>query len=736
MRKTFFITLASLTMVANHAPGVIPATLDLVSGSPDIVVWGADINDGLTGVRWSINKGVFLADVSGDGIKDLVASAATADGSNNFRNASGEVYIWYGDGSWDSVLDVTGVLGPAPDLVIYGTSTRNFGDGIGVIDMNADGNLDLFVREYFSWGTINFFFGPITATGTIDLHAGATPDASIRGAASFDHIGGEIFQADLNGDGFGDMIFSDIQTTAAAGTAGRNYVILARPTFAGSYILNTGTAWSTRVLGAEPLDLIFIRDTGDVNGDGRADMFFTGWLADGPGNTRNSAGECYLIFGKSTFTDTDISIAAHEYNVRFDGAEAGDTLGRYFGGALADVNGDGIEDVILGAGGADGPANARDLCGEVYIFFGGTSWSHKDLATATPNVTIIGPRADTSFGTMIESSDWNGDGFEDLAISAPLYDGPGNDRANCGGLFFFEGRATWPAVIDLSTTAPDMLVYGAVAGESFVEWNTRKPVTFSDVNGDGSPEVLIHHFKYDGVGGTRTDSGKVHIFDGLSLPATVDLANPIAGISTIYGASPSDFFGDPNQIRPFDFNGDGVSDLILATGAGDGPSNSVMSAGEFYVFFGEVLSTTASRTVFTAAGNAMKEELPELRTTVDFNSGAASSQTDIELVRNDSALVGIPGGGVVTADVHWNLTTNRSGFSAEVTFSYLDSEIVGLNESALTLYKAPDPSGPWSQVPSQSLDTLNNTITGTVTSFSSFALVDTSTTVKEWYLLD
>ena len=73
--------------------------------------------------------------------------------------------------------------------------------------------------------------------------------------------------------------------------------------------------------------------------------------------------------------------------------------------------------------------------------------------------------------------------------------------------------------------------------------------------------------------------------------------------------------------------------------------------------------------------------------------------------------------------------------SAEVTFKYLNSEIVGLEESSLELRKAPAASGPWT-VQATTLDAAKNTVRTTVDGFSYFALVSGPLSVGEWSMLE
>jgi len=121
-----------------------------------------------------------------------------------------------------------------------------------------------------------------------------------------------------------------------------------------------------------------------------------------------------------------------------------------------------------------------------------------------------------------------------------------------------------------------------------------------------------------------------------------------------------------------------------------------------------------------------------VRTKVNYTDGT-QSLTTVTLIRSDSGITALSSNGSNNdiADVLWSVTTNRSAFSqAALTFRYLDSEVSGLAENSLQLYQAPTASGPWTLMGNQSLDTLHNTIGGTVNGFSYFAIKGTAPVIS------
>jgi hypothetical protein len=108
---------------------------------------------------------------------------------------------------------------------------------------------------------------------------------------------------------------------------------------------------------------VYLLTIGDFNGDGVDDILVGTPAADGPANNRNLAGEAYVIFGRPTLGGT-IDLASSEEIVTIYGADAGDKLGSV---AAGDVNGDGVDEVLVAAPRAAGVGGTRQACGEAYV---------------------------------------------------------------------------------------------------------------------------------------------------------------------------------------------------------------------------------------------------------------------------------------------------------------------------------------------------------------------------------
>ena len=363
--------------------------------------------------------------------------------------------------------------------------------------------------------------------------------------------------------------------------AGGAYVVFGSPDLSGTVDTALGEQNFT-VMGAHGGDFLgYALAAGDVNGDGVDDIIVAAPGADGPDNARDGAGEAYVVFGSPELTGT-IDVGQDQQNFTILGAGADDFLANF--AASGDVNGDGIDDILLGTHMADGPEAQRADGGVAYVIFGSSELKGTvDLASGDRFLSIWGADASDWLGFVLTAADVDGDGVDDLLISARNADGLDNNRNNAGEVYVIFGSAELPSRIDVAEETPGVTIAGSDPNYLF-----GHSLASGDVNGDGLADVLVGA----PAANSREKAGQILVFPGSAQwPATVDAAlgqeqmsAPGQQVLTILGAEPEDELGF--SVASGDVNGDGMDDIIGGALLADGPDNARPDAGEAYVIFG------------------------------------------------------------------------------------------------------------------------------------------------------
>lgn len=239
----------------------------------------------------------------------------------------------------------------------------------------------------------------------IDLAALTASEGVVAYGAEFGEFSGWSVNdaGDVNGDGFDDLIIGAYYADGEKQKKFRGFGSDSLPEAIDLAALGTPIGVPGTTLNGATM---FIRSgfsvtgAGDLNGDCFDDLIIGTDRTPSWGNSRTAAGESYVILGRDAMPTTiDLSTlgspAGHPGLTVF-GAEFGDRIGKSVSGG-GDVDGDGFDDLIIGAYRADAAGNLKSRAGESYIIFGGdftASISHQgtdlnDLLTGTAAADVI-----------------------------------------------------------------------------------------------------------------------------------------------------------------------------------------------------------------------------------------------------------------------------------------------------------------------------------------------------------
>jgi hypothetical protein len=409
---------------------------------------------------------------------------------------------------------------------------------------------------------------------------------------------------DFNDDGIDDLLigarFADGPDDSRP-EAGEAYVIFGSEDLGGSIDLGQDEQDLTifgATVGISASDGLGVCvAAGDVNDDGIDDIIVSAPFSESRSTDfRTDRGEVYVIFGRSDLGGT-IDIDEESQDVTIIAAEGFSLLGDSI--RIGDVNGDDIDDMILGApfaGREPGspPGGPRTELGEVYVIFGSPTLSGIiSLPQGEQDFTISGPEQWSELGDAMAVGDVNDDGIDDIIAVAEAADAPEGSRPNAGAVYVVFGSKNMGDMVDTALDEQDIVILGVDEHDAL-----GFCASSGDINDDGIDDILLVAQRAAAAGGSRDTSGEAYVIFGSSdLGGTIDTQAGDQDI-TIFGADAHDLLS--SCLAGHDVNGDGIGDIILGTGFARGPANDRDRAGEVYVIFG---SADLEATLDLAAGS-------------------------------------------------------------------------------------------------------------------------------------
>ncbi|MET0554633.1 MAG: FG-GAP-like repeat-containing protein [Vicinamibacteria bacterium] len=350
-----------------------------------------------------------------------------------------------------------------------------------------------------------------------------------------------------------------------------------------------------RILGQELGDALgfSLAPAGDVDGDGDADL-----LVGAPSSDANQqfAGRAYLFEGPFAGA-LPTTAAANTISTTVFGDNVGGSVS-----SAGDVNGDGLDDILVGARGNDA---GGIQAGRAYLFLGPVT----ERLAAGADAVITGLPFEEIGRIVARAGDLDNDGFDDIIVGSDIA-GP----ARQGRLYIFKGPVSGP----LSVANASAVLTGAVT-DDFFGTSVAAP---GDLNGDGFADLVVGASRLVALGDTN-GPGRVYVFHG-PFSGGIGAASAHAVLT---GELLNDAFGQ--SVATGDVNGDGTTDLVV----GAHQLFRTDGTGKAYVFHGPLAGAVPAA---SAQAIIRGEGLGNLL-------GGAVATGDLDQDGDSDVVVGAPG---------------------------------------------------------------------------------------------
>jgi len=357
-----------------------------------------------------------------------------------------------------------------------------------------------------------------------------------------------------------------------------------------------------------------VSSAGDVDGDGLPDLLIG--APDYDGSAGSDQGMTYLVLATNLMASWG-SFQLYDADYFFEGEDAGDYSGRSVASA-GDVDGDGLDDILIGADGSD-PNNSDS--GETYLF----------LAANLPAIgtTIDLGDADYKFEgenhenysgyAVADAGDVDGDGLGDILIGAYGND----DGANHSGKAYLVLAASLPSgggTIDLEDADYGFVGYWADNYAGFAVAGG------GDVDGDGLSDILVGAYGRDAGG---TDAGETYLILAADLAGYGTNKISLGDVPVSFAGQSADDYSGWAVSFAGDVDGDGLDDILI------GAPEYHSSYGRAYLVYGATVRLLDDQMDLADADRVFDGEANN-----DYCGASVAAAGDVDGDGRDDILIG------------------------------------------------------------------------------------------------
>jgi len=412
----------------------------------------------------------WAGDLDGDGGDDLVV------GGPQYATGSGRVWVFWGS-RLGAARGSASVPVATTEMALY---SRISGDHLGEAvagggDLDGDGYADLVIGAPFrdalatNNGVAWLLHGPVTTPGGYyaeDLATGA-----VYGASDSDFAGSALSAAgDVDGDGVDDLLVGNLGWSGGEAAVFLMAGPLTGPRFTSGGVASIGASTGTS-------SSIALAGGGDIDGDGFDDVLVgaRGW-----GSKGGAAVFLGPLDGALTFDDAAVQLEG-SFSRDFGGSSVG---------VVGDADGDGLDDVAIGAesawvGGTD--------AGAAYLFTGATLSGLASADLDEADLVVQGDTTGGQAGASVSGGDFDGDGFADLATG-----GRTSGAVLGGAVWVFLGPTSGTVSVSAADHTMEATVSNRRAGTSVA--------LDGDADGNGRDDLII------GAPGANSSAGISYLF--------------------------------------------------------------------------------------------------------------------------------------------------------------------------------------------------------------------------------